>query len=164
MTNKTLAERFFEKVHINTESGCWEWTAKKNKQGYGEIRVNYKHTRAHRVSFEMFNGPIDGGNVVCHTCDNPSCVNPHHLFQGTQSDNMQDMVRKGRQAKHVKKGNNAGSTNGQALLTEPDVALIKAFCKRVKTYGCRAFIANWFGVSLHTVWLITKGKTWSHVK
>jgi hypothetical protein len=90
-----LLERFWRKVRKT--DGCWEWTASFRGLGYGQIKVNQKMLYAHRVSWEMANGPIPDGLCVLHHCDNPPCVNPDHLFLGTQADNMRDKVRKNRQ-------------------------------------------------------------------
>lgn len=93
-------DRFIEKVE-KTDS-CWNWTAGKYRGGYGQFRrlVDGKWTMAktHRYSYEYFKGAIPKGYQICHTCDNPSCVNPEHLFAGTHKDNMQDMVKKGRRS------------------------------------------------------------------
>lgn len=99
-------ERFYKKIKI-VETGCWEWTAARynNKHMYGSFRYNSKKTLAHRASYLIYNGDIPEGLLVCHTCDNEKCVNPGHLFLGTQSDNMQDMLSKnrGRHKNHVSK-------------------------------------------------------------
>lgn len=91
-----VEERFWAKV-VKTE-GCWKWTAKRDRNGYGRFSPNgqYSQTVAHRFSWELHNGPIPEGMLVCHHCDNPECTNPSHLFLGTPQDNMDDKVRKGR--------------------------------------------------------------------
>ena len=89
-----LGDRFGTKVQSG--SGCWEWTGTRTKRGYGQLGVSGKTKWAHRVSWEINNGPIPDGLFVCHHCDNPPCVRPSHLFLGTHQDNMRDMAEKGR--------------------------------------------------------------------
>jgi len=76
-------------------SGCWEWIGAKSPEGYGRIGKVY----AHRFAYEREHGPLAKGLFVCHTCDNPGCVNPAHLFAGTPTDNVRDMIQKGRSVK-----------------------------------------------------------------
>lgn len=89
-------EYFFNHIEKTTE-GCWFWNGKKNNKGYGLLYANGKNNvLAHRFSYEYHKGKIGDGLLCCHHCDNPPCVNPDHLFEGTYSENMQDCVRKGR--------------------------------------------------------------------
>jgi hypothetical protein len=94
--NLSLLERLLNKIKINEVTDCWEWQASVNNIGYGFIRDEGKMRTAHRVSYEQHIGPIPLGKQVLHTCDNPKCVNPNHLWIGTIKDNMQDKVKKGR--------------------------------------------------------------------
>lgn len=91
---------FWNNVEVLEGNNCWIWQGSLDAYGYGKIssggRSHKRDIRAHRLSYEMRFGLIKDGNVICHTCDNPSCVNPNHLFEGTQKDNVRDMVRKGR--------------------------------------------------------------------
>jgi len=96
-----VRDRFWSKVNLNGPNGCWEWVGGREKSGYGSFHIDGGMRKAHRVSWILTNGPIpfsEGhhGTCVLHRCDNPCCVNPHHLFLGTNRDNMLDMVSKGR--------------------------------------------------------------------
>lgn len=86
-----------------TATGCWEWHGTKNEHGYGLVnlhRAGLHQARAHRLMYERFVGPIPDGLMIRHKCDNPPCVNPDHLVPGTQQDNMNDMVARGRHERH----------------------------------------------------------------
>jgi hypothetical protein len=88
--------RLMRKIKINQDTDCWEWQGGKNNVGYGMIRDEHGMRTTHRVSYELHKGNIPHGMCVCHTCDNPKCVNPDHLWLGTKKENAQDMISKGR--------------------------------------------------------------------
>lgn len=90
-------ERFWSKVaRTQNEADCWLWLGATRAGGYGSIKVGRKLEMAHRVSYLLAHGSIDEGLCVLHRCDNPSCVNPSHLFLGTKKDNTADRISKGR--------------------------------------------------------------------
>ena len=113
-TGMTLEERFWSKVNKDGEGGCWIWTSATNTDGYGKFELDYKMIAAHRLSFELFNGPIPRGKYICHRCNRRNCVNPDHLYAGTSSENCYDAVRRGRH----KSNNLIGIKNPKAKLSE----------------------------------------------
>ena len=151
--------RFWKFVKQGDDDECWEWTGNKNRRSYGLLSCKHVKILAHRFSWELHNGPIpqgDGyhGTCVLHKCDNPSCVNPKHLRLGTQEDNMQDMAQKGR-AVTVRISKNA-------KLSEEHVREIKALLSQ-KSLSIRS-IAEQFGVSHNSVWMIKQGKLGASVE
>ena len=118
--------RFWDKVR-KTE-GCWLWTGWRNQQGYGQIGSGGRDSLGlgvHRVSWEIHYGPIPDGLFVLHHCDNPPCVRPDHLFLGTHSDNMQDMVKKGHHHSQRYPELQGREFHGRAKLTEAQVQAIR---------------------------------------
>ena len=91
---------FWSKARVSADDSCWEWTGARNTKGYGIKRIGAagkkKNIMAHRMAWLLFNSTLPEGLLVCHRCDNPSCVNPAHLFLGTAKDNMDDKIAKGR--------------------------------------------------------------------
>ena len=96
LDKKSLHERIEENIERITESGCWVWMGYINKLGYGRFRVNGKKVLAHRAAYEEYKEKIPDDKIACHDCDNPSCVNPEHIFIGTHQDNHDDAIKKGR--------------------------------------------------------------------
>ena len=141
-----IIERFWTKV--SKSDGCWEWQAARDRDGYGQFGVFRRQTKAHRFSWEITNGPIPPGMIVCHTCDNPSCVRPDHLFVGTHQDNQRDKWNKGR-------------ANHHRILTEPDVIEIRELHDGGMSHRQ---IALRKGVSKPTICGIVKRRQWRHVK
>lgn len=90
-------KRFHTRYKINSLTGCWNWVGSKTIEGYGNFSTRRKQYKAHRFSWEIKFGKIPIGKLVCHSCDNPSCVNPEHLWLGTDKDNALDKVKKNRQ-------------------------------------------------------------------
>jgi len=117
--NNSLSERFWKNVNIKEDSECWEWLKSTNKQGYGHLNINNKLCRANRIAYKISYGIIPSGLCVLHTCDNPLCVNPNHLWLGTHNDNMRDKVLKGR-CSHLKE-----ELNPNSKLTKIDVLTIR---------------------------------------
>lgn len=120
---KTIKELFDESYMPIPEAGCWLWTGSFFKYGYGRININGKHFRAHRLSWIIHKGQIPEGMRVCHKCDTPSCVNPDHLFIGTDQDNYDDAVKKGRINKNFE-------NNPNAKLTWEKVEKIRILCRQ----------------------------------
>ncbi len=92
----SLKCRLLQYIKICPLSGCWIWQGTIKRDGYGTLDVDYKIKRAHRLSYEIFKGPIPENMFVCHSCDNPPCVNPEHLWIGDNQDNQIDSVLKKR--------------------------------------------------------------------
>lgn len=151
--NKTPEDRFWEKVN-KLDTGCWEWLGRKSPKGYGVFKVDNINTPTHRFSYMIHFGDIPKGTYICHKCDNRSCVNPNHLFLGTQFDNMQDMVRKGRNA------DTKGVNNPRAKLSELDVLEIR----RLNSNGIKpSILVRMFRTPMSTIVNITSNHTWKHL-
>jgi hypothetical protein len=134
---------------------CWVWTGTK-AGAYGQFKSRGEAFRAHRYSYALHHGSIPDGMSVLHRCDNPICVNPSHLFLGTQADNCADCYKKGRYAK--------GSANARAKLTDEIVAYMReVYVPASREFGAAA-LAREFGVRELAVRLALKGRTWGHVQ
>lgn len=150
VTDKDLLRAMLFNRCALSESGCWEWTRAKDARGYGMFSYQGKDKRAHRVSFQAFKGPISTGLVICHSCDNPSCINPNHLRAGTMKENMADREARGR--RDVR-----GEQIGTAKLTEKDVLEIRASDLSLVA------LADKYGIDKSNVWLVRAGKSWKHL-
>jgi hypothetical protein len=146
----TAEEQFWARVEKGPR--CWLWIGRKTSLGYGLLTVDGKAVYAHRFSWELHNGPIPPGISICHRCDVPGCVRPDDLFPGTQKQNIQDAVAKGRMHR--------GETTGTAKLTEAQVAGIKAL---LRSGAQQKDAAERFGVSRSAIQLIAAGKRWKNV-
>lgn len=149
-------DRFFGKVlKLPGWNNCWLWMASTYWDGYGKFYLHGKEYRAHRISWDIaFVEPLRTDQICCHKCDTPKCVNPKHLFIGTQKDNIQDCVNKNR--KFVPRG----SRHTLAKLTEEDVVQIK---KLLDQDLLHKEIAELFGVSRSLISHINNGDKWAHV-
>lgn len=154
----TPRQRFWEKVNKVDDNECWEWTAYTNACGYGAMELSRKSVLAHRVSWVIHRGPIPDKMCILHSCDNPACVNPSHLFMGTRSDNMLDMWEKGRQGDR----NVSGSSNPSAKLREGDIVNIREMYRSGK--HTIESIARLFPVSPSQIYNIVIYKQWRHVR
>lgn len=144
---RSLQERFDDKYIPEPTSGCWLWSAMAGGEGYGRIKIGGARHSAHRVSWALHKGAIPSGLHVLHRCDTPACVNPDHLFLGTDADNRADKMRKGRQAR--------GEGISHSKLSRDEVDLI------VKDGRPNTRIAADYGVSPSTISLIKRGTVWS---
>jgi hypothetical protein len=142
---------------VITDNECWEWQGAKDPKGYGFVKRDKRNLKAHRYAYELANGPIPDGLMVCHTCDNPSCCNPSHLWLGTNRDNILDAVRKGRHRSNVP----SGERHPLSKLTDEHVREIRA------AYGTQAYshtaFAKRFGVDPSTIGRVARGAQWKHV-
>jgi hypothetical protein len=96
--DKELYYKIFSNYKENLETQCWEWQGRLNEKGYGLIDIENEPHRVHRVAFRLHHGFLNPKLLICHHCDNPKCINPKHLFEGTAWDNTVDMINKGRAA------------------------------------------------------------------
>ena len=152
-------KRFWSKV--DKSGDCWEWKAYKDKLGYGFFNLTGERMElAHRVAWKLVNGEIPEGDhygttCVCHHCDNPSCVNPAHLFLGSHTDNMKDMTEKKRNVPQSMKG----SKHPNSKLTEKDVIAIRS----MKGTASYSEIGKGFGIGADNVYQIMNRIAWKHI-
>ncbi len=149
-------DRFFSKIPSIVENNeCWEWQGTLHKSGYAIFSVGYRNFYAHRVSYCIATGTDPQNMDVCHSCDNPKCVNPNHLFLGSHLDNMRDCFKKGRMVSFK------GSKNGTSKLKEVQVIDIR---RRYANGGVlMRELADEFRVSLGLISHIVHRLTWRHV-
>lgn len=157
-TRKTLTQRIEGKVRRDPVTGCQVWQGAVSggcdgSMKYGYIRVSGKSLRVHRVAYEIHNGPIPVGMVICHSCDNPLCVNPDHMTLGTQNDNMQDMIEK-RRARHA-----VGEANNSKLKESEVLEMLSLSAKGASASS----LATRYGVHPATIRKIVLGKKWAYL-
>lgn len=144
---KTLLERFEEKTLLIPFSTCHWWDGAPDRNGYGRISVGSVNYSAHRMAYKIYKGEIPENMIVCHTCDNPMCVNPDHLWLGTNRENLQDMVKKGRTGERGRKFN------------RNKAATIRFLSESFSTKEIAAF----YSVKPRAIRNIINRKTWKHI-
>lgn len=157
---ENIKERFWGRVKVRKGNACWLWDGPPRHNGYGEIRINGRNgktLRAHRVAWEIANGPIPEGLCVMHKCDNRICVRPDHLSIGTVADNQADMARKGRAKGNPQKG----EFSGHHKLTEKQVLEIRKRFANGETD--KHILGVKFGVTRQSIHLIVTRRQWSHI-
>jgi hypothetical protein len=149
---KPAAERFWEKVGIRGPDDCWMWIAGRDRGGYGKFLMGGRTCGAHRVAYALANRVLEQSlDHVRHSCDRRACCNPAHLANGTLTENVRDMVAKGRRKP------TRGEDNPRSRLTEDDVVVIRSSDK-----SCNALAVE-YGVRHSTIAYARNGTTWSHV-
>jgi len=143
-------ERFWNQHSVDPECHCWVWIGSMARGSYGRIYIGGKAIRAHRYSWMYHKGEIPDGMYVCHSCDNPACVNPDHLFLGTAADNSRDMREKGRSQR--------GERNGsRTKLTDSDILTIRNSSEHYM------ILAERFDVSKCYIHKIKRKEVWTHI-
>lgn len=151
INRRSTLKEAFDNGYAVAGSGCWLWCASVNPTGYGVLTYRRKRYLAHRVSHMLSHGPIRRGMQVNHKCDVPRCVNPAHLYLGTQKQNIADMLKRGRT---YRKGESA---HGIRKLSTKDVLAIRS--RKEKPH----VVASIYGVSYQTINDVRSGRSWSHV-
>lgn len=164
---KSMEQRFWEKVSFGFgENACWIWSSTlTGNHYYGSFWDGKRHSRAHRISWEICNGKIPEGMFVCHSCDNPACVNPNHLFLGDFGDNMQDMWDKNRHPINNmgrKSETMIGENNPNSVLSKSDVLWIRELYDQGVSISN---IAEYYSLYVQkpAIFKIVHRKTWAHV-
>jgi hypothetical protein len=150
---ETVEDRFWSKVDKRGPNECWNWTGAINSSGYGSFRLDGKVGSSSRTSYSLEYGEIPVGLHVCHRCDNRPCVNPAHLFLGTNEDNHLDKIAKGRQAR--------GESAGIANLKESDVRALRDAARSGQTV---TNLSKQTGIAYCTVYSAVHGMTWKHIE
>jgi len=141
--------RFLSKVNFSSvKGGCWIWTGTRHGKGYGHFRLKGRIEKAHRVAYQLLVGPIAPGNDVCHKCDTPSCVNPKHLWTGSDNENREDRQQKRNQAR--------GERN-HAKLTEKIVIDLRLSREPLKTFARRNHL------NISTIRHAAFGRSWRYL-
>lgn len=161
-----LAEAVSARGHLDQQTGCVLWQGAKSDKGYGRVFFKGRRILAHRAAFAVHFGPIPPGLSVCHRCDNPLCINPHHLFLGTHAENMADMARKGR-------ANTAPAIAAQRPELLPrgehvhNAVLTEGIVHRMRNLKRMGFTHKEVAAAFSVNWITARdaitGSTWAHV-
>lgn len=164
-------EAFWRRIAVSELADCWEWMGWRDTDGYGRVsqREAYEGGRyAHRIAWMLTNGPMSPELCVCHTCDNPACCNPRHLWLGTNIQNIADRENKGRTARAERSGRQRhpdayprGSAHPSAKLREADIIAVRARYRDTDITAVE--LAAEYGVSRTSMQWILHGRTWRHV-
>lgn len=159
MITQKFIQRFWGRVDVKGSDDCWLWTGSKNRKGYGQVSLNGKVQRTHRVSWVLSFGEIPSGLCVCHKCDVPSCVNPSHLFLGTVAENTRDMISKGRArySPDCRPPIRTGEKNGGSKLTW---AIVRSMRSEYVDGSTISTLSEKYGVTYQNVRLVLMGRTW----
>lgn len=156
--SKNVGERLWKRIDVKEADLCWPWKGHVNEWGYGSISYKGKTWGTHRLAYMLKNGPVPDGLFVCHTCDNPRCCNPSHLWLGTAKDNFHDAVKKSRNTLKICK---PGEGNGHHKLTTDQVIEIRRSYphsgKTMKQIGIE------YGVSRDAIFDVIRRRKWKHV-
>lgn len=152
--------RFWSKV--DKSGDCWIWTAGKYRDGYGMFWAFGTNIAAHRFAYESAHGSIPDGMCVCHSCDRPACVNPNHLWVGTNAENHADKASKGRGGRGIRrrKTYELGESHPRAKLSDFDVLSMRSQRQTGASIGC---LAKTFGISRSQVYRIVRREHWGHI-
>lgn len=162
-------ERFWRNIHIGEKHECWPWKNSQFTGGYGQFKIDRKNLKSHRVAYYLHYGIDPQSNLICHRCDNPVCCNPYHLFMGTEKDNMQDCLSKGRIVSG--RGESHGSkTHPERWARGERVSSSKLTLDQVKEIRSLYAAGNitqdelseQFGITRRGIGRIIKGDTWKH--
>jgi hypothetical protein len=156
--HRPISVRLEERSTPEPNTGCLLWYGCRTKAGYGKLGVDGGEVYVHRLAYELEHGPIPDGLLVCHTCDTPNCINPDHLFLGTNAENLADRDAKGRG--DTKSWTMLGTKHHNARLTDDDVRYIRANCTK---RGDQRRMAKQFGITETNVTVIVKRRGWKHV-
>jgi len=142
--------------NVNKTDSCWIWKGKIKSNGYGIFSIKKKENYAHRLSYLIHKGEIPSGKFICHSCDNPPCVNPDHLWLGDALSNNQDRIKKGRiRIKDIRKKN--------GVLTENQILEIRKIYRFNERGFGSGILSKKYGVTTETILSIVKRKSWKHI-